>query len=75
VVYFQEIKSAKAQCWDWFLEEARNKDIFKAYQYVKQRKVEKLPIIEFETEEGLEKAVTFDQKCEAFMKTLFVQPP
>jgi hypothetical protein len=75
VVYFQEIKSAKTQCWDRFLEEARNKDIFKAYQYVKQRKVEKLPIIEFKTEKGPEKAVTFDQKCEAFMKTLFVQPP
>ena len=74
-VYFQEIKSAKTQCWNQFLEEARNKDIFKACQYVKQRKVEKLLIIKFETEEGPEKAVTFNQKYKAFIKTLFIQPP
>ena len=33
--YYYEIKSAKTKCWNNFLENARDKDIFKAFQYTK----------------------------------------
>ena len=29
--YYYEIKSAKSKCWNSFLENAKNKDIFKAF--------------------------------------------
>ena len=43
--YYFEIKSVKLKCWNSFLENAKNKDIFKAFQYTKQKRVEKLPIL------------------------------
>ena len=69
--YFSAIKKAKADCWNQFLEGAEGKDIFKAFQYIKSRKVERIPILEY----GDKKAITFEQKCEAFMSTLFAKPP
>ena len=33
--YYYEIKSAKSKCWNNFLENAKDKDIFKAFQYTK----------------------------------------
>ena len=73
--YYFEIKLAKSKCWNNFLENAKDKDIFKAFQYTKQRRVEKLPILQYQTENSHLKAVTFDEKCDAFMKVLFTKPP
>ena len=43
--YFKQIKLEKAKCWNNFLENAVGKEIFKAFNYTKSNKVEKLPII------------------------------
>ena len=43
--YYYEIKLVKLKCWNNFLENAKDKDIFKAFQYIKQNRVEKLPIL------------------------------
>ena len=66
---------AKSKCWNNFLENAKNKDIFKAFQYTKQTRVEKLPILQYQTENRHLKAITFNKKCDAFMKVLFTKPP
>ena len=73
--YYYEIKLAKSKCWNNFLENAKDKDIFKAFQYTKQTRVEKLPILQYQTENRHLKAVTFNEKCDAFMKVLFTKPP
>ena len=69
--YFSAIKQAKSECWNQFLEGAEGRDIFKAFQYTKSRKVERLPILEH----GDKKAITFQEKCDAFMSVLFQKPP
>ena len=33
--YYFEIKLVKLKCWNSFLKNAKNKDIFKAFQYIK----------------------------------------
>jgi len=43
--YYFEIKKAKSNCWNNFLENASKKEIFKAFQYTKQNKIEKLSIL------------------------------
>ena len=73
--YYYEIKSAKSKCWNNFLENAKDKDIFKAFQYTKQNRVEKLPILQYQMGNSHLKAVTFNEKCDAFMKVLFTKPP
>src|SRR5436189_4032752 len=72
--YYYEIKSAKSKYWNNFLENAKDKDIFKAFQYTKQNRIEKLPILQYQTENSHLKAVTFNEKCDAFMKVLFTKP-
>jgi len=73
--FFQAIKIEKARYWNNFLENAVGKDIFKAFNYTKFNRVEKLPIIQYQHEEEEITAVTFEQKCEAFMRVLFKKPP
>jgi hypothetical protein len=61
--------------WDSFLENAKGKEIFKAFQYTKHKKVERIPIIKY-TKEGKEvQALSFKEKSEAFLSTLFPKPP
>src|SRR2546430_12433085 len=73
--YFYKIKQAKATCWNDFLENAVGKDIFKAFNYTKFNRIEKLPIIQYQHENQEITAITFEQKCEAFMHVLFKKPP
>src|SRR6266513_3740294 len=73
--YYYKIKKAKSNCWNNFLENASGKEIFKAFQYTKQNKIEKLPILQYQSENKQEKAITFQEKCNAFLKTLFIKPP
>jgi hypothetical protein len=69
------IKTAKQGLWDVFLENAKGKDIFKALQYTKYNKVEKLPIIKYKKEEETLNALSFEEKSEAFLNILFPKPP
>jgi hypothetical protein len=57
--------------WNKFLENAKEKDIFKTYKYTKFQRTEKLPTI---TADG-QKAVNFKQKCNIFLKIMFPEPP
>ena len=45
--YYYEIKLAKSKCQNNFLENVKDKDIFKVFQYTKQKRVEKLPILQY----------------------------
>src|SRR5947207_4573858 len=73
--YFHKIKQAKATCWNDFLENAVGKDIFKAFNYTKLNRIEKISIIQYQHENQEITAITFEQKCEAFMQVLFKKPP
>ena len=50
VTFYYEIKKAKSNHWNNFLENASEKDIFKIFQYTKQNRVEKLSIIQYQSE-------------------------
>ena len=67
--YYQEIKLAKNSSWNSFLENADSEQIFKAYKFCNQRKIEKTPIICYNNQ----KATSFTEKCEVFLEALF--PP
>src|SRR5436190_6329410 len=73
--YYYEIKLAKSKCWNNFLENAKDKDIFKVFQYTKQIRVEKLPILQYQIKNRHLKAVTFNEKYDIFMKVLFTKSP
>ncbi|OJD11885.1 hypothetical protein ACJ73_09443 [Blastomyces percursus] len=75
--YFALIKQAKRTCWNDFLAIAQGKEVFKAYKYTKGIKVEKTPMLEFSDSlnKTKDKAVSFDKKCNAFLKALFRDPP
>ena len=49
--------------------------MFKAFNYTKFNRVEKLPIIQYNYQNQEKTAITFKQKYEAFMKVLFVNSP
>jgi hypothetical protein len=69
------IKTAKQGLWDVFLENVKGKDIFKALQYTKYNKVEKLPIIKYKKEEETLNALSFEEKSEAFSQYLIPKTP
>ena len=71
-IYHDAIKNAKTQCWRKFLANAKGKEMFKAYKYTKPRMVEKLPPIKSDNNQV---AVTFDDKCQAFLKAMYPKPP
>src|SRR6266480_7690650 len=57
--YFYKIKQAKATCWNNFLENTVGKDIFKAFNYTKFNRIEKLSIIQYQHENQEITAITF----------------
>src|SRR5215471_12221624 len=65
--YFQEIKLAKQNHWNDFLENADSEQIFKAYKYCKQSKIEKTSILQYNNNN----LTTFSEKSEAFLASLF----
>src|SRR6266536_2093888 len=70
--YFNEIKIAKSNCWNQFLEKAEGKEIFKAFTYTKQKRIKRLPIITYsDRNNGRKAAITFNQKCDVFLTSLF----
>ena len=72
-LYFQEIKKAKRDHWNQFLEKEDPQTIFKAMSYTKDRRIERIPQIQSIRNPKLEDS--FEGKCSAFRQTLFPPPP
>ena len=69
--YFLEVKKSKSTCWNQFLEGAQGKEIFKAFSYTKQRCLQRLPILKYKVEDREKNIITFSNKYQAFLSTLF----
>ena len=70
-VYFRTIKAARQESWLQWLECAEGSDIFKACKAAGGTKTTKVPNLQFEGPEGPAIATTFNEKCNAFLTTLF----
>ena len=67
---------AKSNCWNQFLEKAEGKEIFKAFAYTKQKRIERLLIIAYLDRNNKRKdTITFNQKYETFLTSLFHPSP
>ncbi len=67
---------AKSNYWNQFLEKAEEKEFFKAFAYIKQKRIKRLPIITYSDRNNERKdAITFNQKCNVFLTSLFYLPP
>ena len=64
--YYQEIKLAKQTHWNEFLENADSEQVWKAYKYCKQKRIEKTPIIQY----SKKNLTTFNKKSKAFLAAL-----
>src|SRR6266536_3985188 len=54
----------------------RKKKIFKAFTYTKQKRIKKLPIITYSDRNNKRKdIITFNQKYDTFLTSLFYPPP
>ena len=73
--YFAAIKNAKSESWNSFLSNAYGNEIFKAFQFTKMRKTQKLPIIQYKIGSRNLSAKNFEEKCKAFIHVLFLKPP
>src|SRR6266511_5212046 len=66
----------KSSCWNQFLEKAEEKEIFKAFTYTKQKKIERLLNITYSDRNNERKdVITFNQKYDVFLILLFYPPP
>ena len=65
--YFYAIKETKNKSWTNFLNNAKNKDIFQAYKYIKVRGVKKLSFIEHNNKTK----IYFEEKCDALIEAIF----
>ena len=65
--YFHEIKLAKQSSWNDFLENADSEQVYKAYKYCKQRRLEKTSILCYENNQ---KAASFNEKCDMLLNVL-----
>ena len=72
--YFHAIRKAKEDHWQEFLANAEGNDIYTALKFTKGFIMSKIPEIRY-IDQGVErKAATFDEKCKAFISTLFPTP-
>jgi hypothetical protein len=62
---------AMKNLWDIFLTNARGAEVFRVYDYSKQRQLGKLPSLL--TAEG-QSATSFVEKCNVFYRGLFPEP-
>ncbi|KAK5989356.1 hypothetical protein PT974_10874 [Cladobotryum mycophilum] len=72
--YNLALRAIKRAHWNSFLEEAVTTDIYKAYKYTKARQNSSLPSITYTKEDQQQQAQTFEEKCIAFLQTLFPTP-
>ena len=73
--YFRSVRQAKRNHWDSFLQNAVKEDVFKAYKYTKASQNTAVPGIKYTKGDEKVIAKTFEQKCEAFLTTLFPPAP
>ena len=71
--YFRAIKTAKKNHWTAFLEKEDPASVFKAMEYTKNSRVERIPQIRSPTSATLQ--TSFEGKCSAFRTALFPPPP
>ncbi|KAK5989401.1 hypothetical protein PT974_10920 [Cladobotryum mycophilum] len=72
--YNLALRAIKRAHWNSFLKEAVTTDIYKAYKYTKARQNSSLPSITYTKEDQQQQAQTFEEKCIAFLQTLFPTP-
>lgn len=65
--YFTTIRDSKQKHWLLFLEGAKDKQVFRAKDYVLGSKETLIPILDYENQE----AHTFEEKCNAFLGTIY----
>jgi len=69
--YFHAIRKAKTNHWLEFLNNATGKEVFTAARYTKPSTLTKIPTITYEAEGVSREARSFEEKCDAFLNTLF----
>jgi ribonuclease HI/exonuclease III len=69
--YFQAIRKAKETHWADFLEQAEGNDIYTALKFTKGYVLAKIPEIRYKDQGVEKKAATFEEKCNAFLNTLY----
>jgi hypothetical protein len=72
--YFHAVRSSKIQHWEQFLQEATERIVFKAMKSTKPGITSKIPTINYTIEGIAYQATTFEEKCRAFISTLFPAP-
>lgn len=74
--YFQAVRKKKEECWANYLEGLNlgSGEVFSARRYTKDRGQTKVPTIVYESNGAQKQASTFDEKCSAFLTTLFPTP-
>lgn len=73
--YFNAVQTAKTRFWERFLDEASGTDIFTAVKFTKPAAFSYIPSIEWHKDGMTSVAQTFEDKCDAFITTLFTPPP
>ena len=69
-----KVREAKQAHWSNFLELAEGAEVFTAFRYTKPALNLKIPTIQYESEGRKVQASTFEEKCTAFLTTLFPIP-
>ena len=72
--YFHAVREAKQAHWSNFLELAEGAEVFTAFRYTKPASNLKIPTIRYKAEGREVQASTFQEKCTAFLSTLFPIP-
>ena len=74
--YFQAVRKKKEECWVNYLEslDLGSGEVFSARRYTRERGQTKVPTIVYESNGIQQQASTFDEKCSAFLTTLFPKP-
>jgi hypothetical protein len=65
--YFQVIRAAKKEFWSNFLNNAIEKEVFQAYKFIKNNRIEKLLSIQYEDKTNIK----FENKCNAFIEAMY----
>jgi hypothetical protein len=70
--YFQAVRKEKEECWVNYLESLDlGSGVYSVRRYTKERGLTKVPTIVYESNGIEQQAHTFDEKCSAFLTTLF----
>jgi hypothetical protein len=70
--YFSAIRTAKSSHWNTFLEHAKGKEIFTAFNYTKERSLKKIPPLQDSNQQC---TAIFEEQASILRTALFPQPP